>query len=214
MSDARQLFAAGVAVVAACAMPKHADGQTRPISIFIVRHAETDQKPPTFRLTEAGRQRAGSLMHTFRDVKFTQIFASHTSWARETVEPLATAHGLKVVQLPRPGSTVDGDVITDETSRRAAIEPVAAALKELPAGSIVLAVLNGENIFAILNRLGVPVATVGQTCSAGDMCVPCTDNSCFPQKEFDHLWHLMLEPGRAEPLSFVHLRYGPGSRTK
>jgi broad specificity phosphatase PhoE len=92
-------------------------------------------------------------MHTFRDVKFTQIFASHTSWARETVEPLATAHGLKVVQLPRPGSTVDGDVITDETSRRAAIEPVAAALKAIAGGSIVLAVLNGENIFAILNRL-------------------------------------------------------------
>jgi hypothetical protein len=184
--------------------------QTRAVSIFIVRHTETDQSPPTLRLTAAGRQRAELLVHTFRDVKFTHIFASHPSWTRQTVEAVAAAQALPIVQLPAPGSMIEGRPVTDETSRRAPIEPIATALTHLPAGSVALAALNGENIFAILNRLGVPLAPGGQSCSTGSMCVPCTDNTCFPQKEFDHVWYILREPGHAEPLAFIDFRYGAG----
>ncbi len=99
--------------------------------------------------------------------------------------------------------------MTDQTSRRASIEPVAAALLNLPPGSVALAALNSENIYAILNRLGVPLPEPGETCVAGVMCVPCLDNKCFPP-EFDRMWHVVLEPGRATPLTFVELRYGVG----
>lgn len=44
------------------------------------------------------------------------------------------------------------------------------------------------------------------------MCVPCTDNSCYPRNEFDHLWHLVLQPGQQAPLSYTELRYGAGWR--
>ena len=186
--------------------------QTQPVSILIVRHAEADTSQPTVPLTAAGRQRADLLVHTLRGVKFTHIFASHTTRARQMVEGIASAHGLSVIQLPVPGSIVDGQPVTDETSRRAPIEPISTALLKLPPGSVALVALNSENIFAILNRLGVPVAPSGQSCAPGSMCVPCTDNSCYPRKEFDHIWHIVRESGRAEPLALVELRYGAGWR--
>lgn len=56
--------------------------QTQPISIVIVRHAETDTSQPTLPLTAAGRQRAALLAQTLRGVKFTHIFTSHNTRAR------------------------------------------------------------------------------------------------------------------------------------
>jgi len=209
--DLKNLLAIVLVIIAAQLWPVNEPrAQTRAVSIFIVRHTETDQSPPTLKLTAAGRQRAELLVQTFRDVKLTHIFASHTSWTRQTVEAVAAAQALPIVQLPAPGSILEGRPVTDETSRRAVIEPMAAALTQLPPGSVALAALNGENIFAILNQLGVPLAPGGRSCSTGSMCVPCTDNTCFPQKEFDHIWYLLREPGRAEPLAFIKLRYGAG----
>lgn len=186
--------------------------QTRPVSILILRHAEADASQPTQPLTAAGQRRAELLAQTLRGVKFTHIFASHTTRARQMVEAIASAQNLTVMQLPAPGSTVDGQPVTDQTDRRAAIEPISTALLKLPAGSVVLAVVNSENIFAIFNRLGVPVASAGKSCAPGTMCVPCTDNSCYPRSEYDLLWHLVREPGRAEPLAFIELRYAAGAR--
>ena len=186
--------------------------QTQPVSILIVRHAEADTSQPTVPLTAAGRQRAELLVHTLRGVKFTHIFASHTTRARQMVEGIASAQGLPMVQLPVPGSILDGQPVTDQTSRRAPIEPISTALLKLPPGSVALVALNSENIFAILNRLGVSVAPSGQSCAPGSMCVPCTDNSCYPRSDFDHIWHLVRESGRATPIALVELRYGAGWR--
>ena len=186
--------------------------QTQPVSILIVRHAEADTSQPTVPLTAAGRQRAELLVHTLRGLKFTHIFASHTTRARQMVEGIASAQGLPMVQLPVPGSILDGQPVTDQTSRRAPIEPISTALLKLPPGSVALVALNSENIFAILNRLGVSVAPSGQSCAPGSMCVPCTDNSCYPRSDFDHIWHLVRESGRATPIALVELRYGAGWR--
>jgi hypothetical protein len=186
--------------------------QTRPVSILIVRHGESDPSQPTQPLTAAGKRRADLLVQTLRGIKFTHIFASHNTRARQMVEAIASAQSLTVMQLPVPGSTLDGQPVTEKTSRRAAIDPISAALLKLPPGSIALVALNSENIFAILNRLGIPVAPEGKSCTADSMCVPCTDNSCYPRREYDHLWHLVREPGRAEPLAFIELRYAAGAR--
>ena len=185
--------------------------QAQPVSIFIVRHAETDSSQPTIPLSAAGRQRAELLAPTLKGVKFTHLFATHTTRTRQMLEAIASAQGLPIVQLPAPGSILDGQPVTDQTTRRAPIEPIATALLKLPAGSVALAALNSENIFAILNRLGIPVAAPGRSCALGSMCVPCLDNTCFPA-EFDRIWHLVLEPGRATPLVLVELRYGAGWR--
>ncbi len=156
------------------------------VSILLVRHAEADQSRPHRPLNEAGRQRAAVFTDTIRDVRFTHIFATHTVRALEMVEATAKAQGLQVVQLPRPGSTFDGEIVTDQTSRRAPIELISQALLRLPPGSRALVAGNSENLFAIMNKLGVPLPESGKTCQVGSMCVPCTDNSCYPRMEFDH----------------------------
>ncbi len=181
------------------------------VSILIVRHAETDGSQPTIPLSAVGLQRAELLAPTLDGVTFTHLLATHTTRSRQMLEAIAAKQGLQIVQLPAPGSVLDGQPVTEQTSRRAPIEPVAAALLKLPPGSVALAALNSENIYAILNRLGVPVAEPGKLCVTGRMCVPCLDNKCFPP-EFDRLWHVVLEPGRATPLAFVALRYGVGWR--
>ena len=206
----RVLALLGLALaLTAAADTSSAQGQA--ISIFIVRHPEAvPEGPPTRPLTTAGQQRADLLIHTLRGVTFTHFFASHTTRARQTIEKIATAQRLPVVQLPEPGSLLNGKTVTDDTSRRAPIEPISEALLRLPGGSLALVGLNSENIYAILNRLGVPEAPAGESCAPGSLCVPCTSNQCYPAKEFDHLWHVVREPGLARPLAFVELRYGAG----
>ena len=197
--------------VAHCGAAAYAQTTPHTVSIFIVRHAETDASQATIPLSAIGRQRAELLSATFNGVVFTHLFATHTTRARQMLDAIAAKQGLQIAQLPAPGSALDGQPVTDQTSRRAPIEPVAAALLKLPAGSVALAALNSENIYAILNRLGVLVAEAGTPCLVGRMCVPCLDNKCFPP-EFDRMWHVVLEPGRATPLAFVELRYGAGWR--
>jgi hypothetical protein len=129
---------------------------------------------------------------------------------RQTVEPVAAVRKLQIVQLPAPGSMLDGQLVTDSTSRQAAIEPIANAMLKLPAGSVALVAANSDNIYGILNRLGVPVAATGQKCAVGSMCVPCLTNDCFPGDDVDHLWYLVIETGRAKPLMMIETHYGAG----
>lgn len=190
---------------------RDAGAQQQFVSIFIVRHAETDGSQPTIPLSHRGQARAELLAPTLEGVKFTNLFATHTTRTRQMLEAVASKHGLPIEQLPQPGSMLDGQPVTGLTTRRAPIEPIAKALLQLPPGSVALASLNSENIFAILHRLGVPVAEQGKACEIGQMCVPCLDNKCFPAA-FDRLWHIVLQPGRATPVSFSELRYGIGWR--
>ena len=180
--------------------------QTQAVTVVIVRHPETSLEAPTFPLTAVGRQRAELLVETFRDIRFTHMFASHTTRARQTVEPVAAFQKLQIVQLPTPGSMLDGQPVTDETTRQAAIAPIADAVLRLPAGSVVLIGGNSDNIYGLLNRLGVPV---DQKCAAGALCVPCVTNACF-NADFDRLWYLVIEPGRAKPIVMIQTRYGVG----
>lgn len=188
-----------------------AQAQQQTVSILIVRHAETDRSQPNLPLSAVGLQRAELLGPTLSGVSFTHLFATHTIRARQMLDGIAAKQGLQIVQLPAPGSMLNDQPVTDNTSRRAPIEPISAALLKLPGGSTVLAALNSENIYAILNKLGVPVAEPGKPCVIGRMCVPCLDNTCFPA-EFDRMWHVVIEPGRSTPLAFAELRYGVGWR--
>lgn len=202
------LIASSVAAVA------DALAQMQPVTVVIVRHPETGPatatEPPTIPLTPAGRQRAELLVQTFHDIRFTHIFATHTTRARQTVEQVAAVQKLQVVQLPAPGSMLAGQPVTDSTLRQAAIEPIANAVLQLPAGSVVLIAANSDNIYGILNRLGVPVSATEQKCTVGSMCVPCLTNACFPGADFDRLWYLVIEPGRAKPAVMIETRYGAG----
>ena len=120
-NDSRHILLTAFLVIAAqSCLQDHSHAQAQPVSIFVVRHAETDTSQPTLPLTTVGRQRAELLFQTLRGVKFTHIFASHTTRARQMVEGIASAQGLAVIQLPVPGSILDGGSVTEQTSRRVA----------------------------------------------------------------------------------------------
>jgi hypothetical protein len=145
-----------------------AAAQTPTVTVVIVRHPE-NASGPQFPLTSIGRQRGELLVHTLRDTKFTHILASHTTRARQTVEPIAMTQNLQIVQLPAPGSMLNGQPVTELTSRQAAMEPIVNAVLALLAGSVVLVGGNSDNIYGILHGLGVPVASSGQQCAVGSM---------------------------------------------
>lgn len=205
------VLAAALLLLAGCAAgPMREAASARPVTLLIVRHAETDQSKPNLPLSAAGERRAQVLAETVRGVRFTHLFATHTVRARQMLDAIAARQKLTPVQLPAPGSTWQGETVTDQTSRRAPVEPMAAALAKLPPGSVALVALNSENIFAILNKLGVPAAPAGGTCAPGTMCVPCLDNTCYPRNDFDHLWQVVLPAGGGAPIAYTELRYGQG----
>lgn len=186
---------------------KTAAKQDPPVTLLVVRHAETDPSKPNLPLSAVGEARARVLTESVRGIKFSHLFSTHTVRARQMLQGTADRLSLPIVQLPAPGSRWGGETVTDQTSRRAPIEPMIAAVRALPAGSVALLALNSENIFAIFNGLGVPVAS---PCSAGAFCVPCTDNSCYPRNDFDHLWHVVIPAGGSARVVFTSLRYGQG----
>jgi Histidine phosphatase superfamily (branch 1) len=177
--------------------------------IYFVRHGENDPSTSNQELTQQGKARAGVFTATVRDIPFSHVFSSHTTRSRQTVEAVAKQRALSVVQLPKPGSVVEGATINDRTPAKVAIKPLVETLRLLPPGSTVLVGVNSDNVYAILNGLGVRVATSDQPCSLGSTCVPCLDNTCFPRDEFDNLWILIVDFGQAPHL--VHLRYATPS---
>jgi broad specificity phosphatase PhoE len=88
--------------------------QTQPVSVLIVRHGESDPKQPNQPLTETGRARAELLASTVRGIKFTHLFASHTTRSRQMLELIAAKQTLPIVQLPAPGEIHDGEAVTDK----------------------------------------------------------------------------------------------------
>ena len=177
--------------------------------IYFVRHAAIDPTEPTFPLSAQGKAQADVFARTVRDVHFTHVFSTHTTRARQMVEPAARHRNLPILQLPTPGSRLDTVTVSDRTSSRVAIAPLLEALRKLPTGSSALVGVNSDNIYALLNGMGVPVATAAKPCASGSTCVPCLTNACFPGGE-DQLWILLLHPGSTPRL--IELRYGANDR--
>ena len=207
----RPMRKAGVFLIALFLRPLAGGAQDSPqrseaTVIYFVRHGEVDPRLPTFPLNDAGKRRAEVFARTVRDVDFTLVFSSHTTRARQMVEPAARERQLPVRQLPEPGARVDGAVVSDSTSSRVAVQPLLGALRSVPQRSRVLVGVNSDNIYALLHGLGVRLATPEQPCTRGSSCVPCLTNACFPGGE-DQLWIVVLAPGSTRP-TLLELRYG------
>lgn len=182
--------------------PKKHYPQEEVVSIYVVEHGLVDMsvnasKP--LQLTDEGLRHKDAVTAAMSTVPLTDVFASHTRRSRQTVEDAAAAHSVAVVQLPTPGKLLNGQIVTDETPRVAAIQPISKALLHLKKGSNVLYAGNSENIYAILSNLGIPVL---QGCKADGMCVPCADKTCFDMSDTKALWHLTIRPHRPEILNY------------
>ncbi|MCZ6514361.1 MAG: histidine phosphatase family protein, partial [Acidobacteria bacterium] len=144
--------------------------------IYLLRHAEFDTTDPEKMLSQDGRGRAAALTDRFKDVKVDYVFASHTLRTRDTVAPLAEAHGLKVEQFPSLGSTLEGEVIDNRTSGGIAAKPLLQAIQQVADGSTVVVAGNSGNLYAVMAGLGVRVSTTESPCEKSDAsCLPCAD---------------------------------------
>src|SRR5262244_2623106 len=85
---------------------------TGPTVIYFVRHAENESSTPNQALTQQGEARTRLFTATVRDIPFGHVLSSHTTRSRQTVEAVAKARGLSVIQLPKPGSIVDEAPLT------------------------------------------------------------------------------------------------------
>ena len=209
----RMCVALGLAVGAASALTAQATGsgvvprvRSSPTLLYFVLHAHVDPTSPAFPLSAEGRLRADAFARAVSAVSFTHVFSSHTTRARQMVEPVAQAQKLVVRQVPALGEMIDGAAVSDATRSQVATAPLVETLRRLPAGSTALVGLNSDNIYAVLNGLGVPAATPAQPCTAGSTCVPCLSNACITPS-FDQLWILVLAPEAKVP-RLIELRYG------
>ncbi len=115
------VLAAWLALLPVASVAQGTAGEGTPTIIYLVRHAEVDPGQATFPLNAAGRRKADAFAQTIGSVTLTHVFSSHTTRAREMVEPAARARGLSVHQVPLPGSWHDSSVVSDRTSSRVAI---------------------------------------------------------------------------------------------
>ena len=178
--------------------------------IYFVRHGETASHHGVRTLNAAGRERSEALAALMKEVAVTHLFASHTMRTREMLEPLAIEKGLTIVQLPKPGTMLDGHLVTESTATGAAAGPLLEALRRLPAGSRAVVAVNRENAFAVMSGLGVQV--VG-TCRPNQNCVSCASASCFPGNrdgdgDYDHLWTLSIDPSSGALPQLSERQYG------
>ncbi|MEX1024730.1 MAG: phosphoglycerate mutase family protein [Planctomycetota bacterium] len=90
-------------------------------TVFLVRHAETTDGSGDRALSDAGVRRAVSLARLLSTAGITRVYSSHAKRAKQTVEPLAKALGVRI-------ETLDARTIEDWTAAVAALPPGAAAI--------------------------------------------------------------------------------------
>lgn len=153
-----------------------------PIVVYIVEHGEPVFSNPELPLSANGIRHSKAIRAVLRDVKFTNVYSSSALRSKQTVAYTADPLGLPVVQLP------NGD---PATPTEAAVEPIVQAVTKLPAGSTALVGGNTENIYRIINKLGIPVV---QGCGPSQQCVPCPDKTCFTENDLNSIWRVTTYP--------------------
>jgi len=111
-------------------------------TVILLRHAEKETGGDSLNpgLSEAGKQRALDLARLLARARVTHLFASRYRRARETLEPIAAASGLKIN--------------TDAGALAAELGP---HLLGLPAGSIAVCAGHSNTIPALAASLGAEI---------------------------------------------------------
>ncbi|OXR40874.1 hypothetical protein B7C42_07009 [Nocardia cerradoensis] len=151
-----------------------------PVVVYIVEHGEPVVTDPALPLSDNGVRWGRAVSAVLHDVAFTNVYASSALRSKQTVSFTADSHGLPVVQLPNSDP---------RTPSADAAEPIARAVSALPPGSVALVGGNTENIYRIMNALGIPVVP---GCGEGQRCVPCLDKTCFTPTALSTIWQLTL----------------------
>ncbi|MGX9675136.1 histidine phosphatase family protein [Mycobacterium sp. HM-7] len=153
-----------------------------PTVVYLVEHGEPVFTDPAMPLSDNGIRYAKAVAAVLKDVTFTNIYSSPALRSKQTVSYAADARGMAVQQLPNADP---------KTPSADAAAPLADAVSKLPAGSVALVGGNTENIYRIMNTLGIPVQA---GCRPGQRCVPCLDKTCFTPNDLSTVWQLTLYP--------------------
>jgi len=145
------------------------------VEIYFLRHAEVDMSDPDKPLVSKGKARAEVLAEYFESKEITHIYVTNYHRTFDTAKPLSSRKGLKVIQIPKIGSKINGKEVTNRSKGNVAIKPVLQALNNLPDGSIAVVVANSGNLFPIMSKYGATQ-------------LPCGSKKCFPKKEFNNNW--------------------------
>ena len=128
-----------LAVLLAVSVALGSGSETRPTTIYIVRHAEKDRSDPVDpTITAAGRERAKILSQTLRSVPLAAIYATELKRTQETVKPTAERTG-----------------IVPKIIERANVEELVARLQNDHAGQSVLVAGHSHSVPGLLAALGV-----------------------------------------------------------
>ena len=192
-----------ISIFTACASSTNSGEET---TYHFIRHAEFNKKNKDKPLNDKGKKRAQALVQHFQDTRVTHVYATHTDRTTNTVAPLSESLGLSVVQVPKQGKTIKGKTVTNRSKGKIAIKPMIKALKKVSTGSNVVVSANSGNIFAIMKGLGVPVVGDPVCTSQPKNCLPCKNKKCFPKKEFNNIWTVMV--GSNGKVSLQRSKYG------
>ncbi len=162
-----------------------APAASRPVAIFLVRHAEKaggDPRDPA--LADAGRERATALAHALSAAGVTHLYSSEFARTRQTLEPLAALSGVEIEAIPAGES-------------RAQLQ----ALRGLGAGAVAVVAGHSNTVPALVCDLG------GR---ADDL--DCSESGRkLDEADYDKLFLVLLPPPTAAertPLRTLSLRYG------
>lgn len=156
-----------------------------PVSVFLLRHAETaadTRTEPDPDLSEAGRERAAALGRLLGHAGVTRLYASEFRRTRATLEPLATAVGLEVESVPAA-----------EAAR------LVERLRALPPGSVAVVCGHSNTVPALVTALGGALEDLETHPSAG---------AVLPHDAFDRLALVVLPSGEPAAPRTIELRYG------
>ncbi|MEM7308470.1 MAG: phosphoglycerate mutase family protein [Planctomycetota bacterium] len=160
--------------------------ERKPVTVFLVRHAETAGSTKTERdpaLSEEGRERAAALSRLLAKAGVTHLFASEFVRTGTTVGPLAEALGLEVKHI----GAREGDA-------------QAEALRALPPGSIAVVAGHSNTVPALVRKLGGgQLADLEQHATYGEM---------FPHDAYDRLVQVILPAAEGTAAQTIELRYG------
>lgn len=157
-----------------------------PVTIFLVRHAETEGSTNTERdpaLSEAGERRAGELARLLGHAPVTHLYCTEFRRTRATLEPLAAQLELDPAEIAAAGADEQG-----------------AALRALPPGSVAVVVGHSNTVPGLVRLLGGEAHDLVDHPRFGGM---------LRHHEHDRVFVVTRPAEEDGAVQTIELRYGP-----
>lgn len=152
-----------------------------PVTVILVRHADTDSSEADPALTERGTERAGTLGSLLAEAGVTHLFSSEFTRTRTTLAPLAELTGIEVEVVP-----------ARESDRQLEL------LRDLPAGAVAVVAGHSNTVPGMVRALGVEPLDLVEHERYGAM---------IPHDAFGRAYVVTLPVSESAAPKLVELRY-------